>query len=353
MNKQSKTIQLCERDTTAERQEIIFAYKQVNGHLIYSMYDGERLDDRDSWSEDSRFLEDEWVSYEDCYRAWEEKKKIMYEVCKDDKVYIVRISPVRQKGQLIEMLGHCLDITEYKRMEEELKATKELCESLINHTTGAMAVADLAGRTRDISRHVQMEGELKTLKEQLQSFICHNADAIAIVDLNGNTLQINPAFEEIFGWTYEEVVGRPFPIIPKFLRDSVNELHEKVKSGEQMKGFETVRQRKDGGLIDVSVTLFMVKNMNDEPFGLAFVYRDITDRKIAEAALRESEERYRSLVELSPEAIVVHREGKIDYINPAGAKMIGNTRVDELLGKSIIDFVHPDYRESVRNGLIK
>ncbi len=69
----------------------------------------------------------------------------------------------------------------------------------------------------------------------------------------------------------------------------------------------------------------------------------------AEAALRESEERYRSLVELSPEAIAVHSERKLRYINQAGAKLLGATSPDEILGLPIENFIHPDSLQTIEN----
>lgn len=196
-------------------------------------------------------------------------------------------------------------------------------------------------------RQGQIEGKFDDITRQLQSFMEQSADAISIVDLEGRTLQVNAAFEEFFGWKNEEVFGEPFPIIPDFLKESVEELHERVKSGEQKKGFETVRQKKGGQLIDVSITLFNIRNNDNEPMALAFVYRDITNQKLAEAALKESEERYRSLVEVSPEAIFVHRNGIIEYMNPEGARMLGMKSVKDIIGKSVFQFVHPDSQDTV------
>ncbi|MGE7761566.1 PAS domain-containing sensor histidine kinase [Peribacillus sp. NPDC097895] len=194
----------------------------------------------------------------------------------------------------------------------------------------------------------QMGEQSEDNAEKLKSFMEHNPDAISIVDLEGKTLQVNAAFEEFFGWANDELSGMPFPIIPEFLKESVNELHDKIKAGEQKKGFETVRQRKDGRLIHVSISLFNIQDNENEPCALVFVYRDITKQKLAEAALKESEQRYRSLVEVSPEAIFVHRNGIIEYMNPMGAKMLGMDSVEDIIGKSVFQFVHPDSRESVK-----
>jgi PAS domain-containing protein len=69
---------------------------------------------------------------------------------------------------------------------------------------------------------------------------------------------------------------------------------------------------------------------------------------VEQKSLRQSEEQYRHLVEVSPEAIGIQEDGKVAYINPAGAKLFGAANPEQLIGKTLIDFVHPDYRKIAR-----
>ncbi len=81
--------------------------------------------------------------------------------------------------------------------------------------------------------------------------------------------------------------------------------------------------------------------------------RELTERKQTEQALQESEERYRHLVELSPDGICIHAEGKVVFANTAGVKLMGATNAEELIGKQILDIVHPDYREIVKKRVLQ
>ena len=81
----------------------------------------------------------------------------------------------------------------------------------------------------------------------------------------------------------------------------------------------------------------------------------IRERQQMYVALEESEARYRRLVELSPDGIAVHVDGRFVFVNPAGTRLLGARKAGELIGKSIFDVVHPDYREVAqeRMGLLK
>ena len=122
--------------------------------------------------------------------------------------------------------------------------------------------------------------------------------------------------------------------------------------GKETKAERSIRAA-DGRERWVEVNYQPVANDHGGVDGVCFSLVFIDERKKAENDLRESEERYRKLIEFSPEAVVVHSEGRILYVNSSGLRMFGTSHPEKIIGKMILDFVHPDYRELSLNRIQK
>ncbi len=198
---------------------------------------------------------------------------------------------------------------------------------------------------------VAEEKILHTAEEKYCNLFDNANDAIITTDIDGRITSWNKSAERIFGWTEQEVVGKDlFSLIcsERVAATSKEQIISSALARKIVSGIERACLRKDRTKIYVSLTASAIQDINQSIIGISAIIRDITERKLAEDALRESEERYRKLVEFSPYAIAVHSEGKIVFINPAGAKLLGAENPEQLIGKSIMDIVHPDYRDAVK-----
>jgi len=131
---------------------------------------------------------------------------------------------------------------------------------------------------------------LDEIKEQLESFITHSVDAIVIFNLEKKVINANPAFEKIFGWTTEEIIGcKTLPWVPPGQKEEYSGLPWIKTSNQSMIGFETTYLRKNGKEITVSASVSTVYNRQGTAIGFSAIYRDITEKKQTEDLLRNSE----------------------------------------------------------------
>jgi PAS domain S-box-containing protein len=124
-------------------------------------------------------------------------------------------------------------------------------------------------------------------------------DAIVSKDLTGTVMTWNAAAERIFGYTADEIVGRSIKtVIPKHLHTEEDGILSKIKAGERIDHYETTRCRKDGGLVDVSLSISPIKNEHGEIVGAAKIARDITNQKRNESRLARYRRRYQLLYDI-------------------------------------------------------
>jgi two-component system CheB/CheR fusion protein len=125
---------------------------------------------------------------------------------------------------------------------------------------------------------------------KLAAIVASSEDAIASKDLNGVVTSWNPGAERMFGYKAEEIIGRPITlIIPPELQQDEQMILNKIRRGERIEHFETVRLTKSGRRLDVWLSISPVKDQRGRVTGAAKIVRDVTQRKQTEAALRHAE----------------------------------------------------------------
>jgi two-component system cell cycle sensor histidine kinase/response regulator CckA len=186
----------------------------------------------------------------------------------------------------------------------------------------------------------------------LAAIVESSSDGIIAKDLNGIVTSWNRGAERMFGYAATEIIGRPITLIlPADRLAEEDYILERIRRGERVEHFETIRQRKDGSLINVSVTISPIRNAQGGVIGASKVARDITEKRLAEDALRKSEERFSKAFRASPMAIAIstYPEGRYVDVNDYFIRTIGYER-DEVLGRRALDlgiWARPEQRAAV------
>jgi PAS domain S-box-containing protein len=200
------------------------------------------------------------------------------------------------------------------------------------------------GTVQELHRHiVALKHEGETLS-RMAAIVQSSDDAIIGKTLDGIITSWNPAAEGMYGYSAEEALGRPVSfLVPPERPDELMHILEKIRHGDRVDHYETVRVGKAGRRIHVSLTVSPIRDATGEITGASTIARDITERKRSEEALRESEERYRDLVEQSEDLIFSHdRDGKLLSANRALVRFLGYDRAEDLLGRTLRDFLASD-----------
>lgn len=191
----------------------------------------------------------------------------------------------------------------------------------------------------------------------LSSIIESTGDAVIGKDSSGAVISWNRAAEQLYGYSVEEMIGHHISrIIPADRRDEMDTIFSRIKRGESVKNLETLRTRKDGRIIEVSVTISPITDENGIVVGASTIARDITSHK-AEQRLRENEDQYRSLVENI--SVGIYRStgdprGRFIWGNSSLVRILGYPSLEQLKGIGIADmFVEPDGRKKLLDDLKK
>jgi PAS domain S-box-containing protein len=199
--------------------------------------------------------------------------------------------------------------------------------------------------TRDITERKMSERSALMLSAIVDS----SDDAIISKDLNGVIRTWNIGAERLFGYTAAEAIGKPVTIlIPVDRLGEEPQILGRLKRGERVDHFETIRKRKDGTLLDISLTISPVKDSGGNIIGVSKIARDITQRKCAEAALVVSEAKFRQLADAMPQIVWSARiDGCFDYYNERWYEFTGFSR-ESICDMSPEAILHPDDLQNFR-----
>lgn len=172
--------------------------------------------------------------------------------------------------------------------------------------------------------------------ESLRSALFNNStDPISVTDLKNNILDLNPAFEKMFGYTRDELQGKKFPGHKGIDEGKFEDWLKSCHNGNGITGYETQRRTKTGQNIPVSISISPVKDQNNDLKALSFTYRNINKRKKAEKELKESEKRVRA---------------KLDAIlTPEGD--LGELQLEDIIDKSAIQSLMDYFYELMNIGV--
>jgi len=171
-------------------------------------------------------------------------------------------------------------------------------------------------------------------------------DAIIVKDLDGVIVAWNRGAERVYGYTADEMLGRSIAtLIPPDRPEQLQSILSKIKSGEAVERFETIRLAKDGRRVEAAITVTPIRDGGGRIVGAATVARDVTGRKRSEQALQTSERRWHAVIESAVDGIVViDASGRIEAFNPAAERLFGY-KEPEVVGQNVTVLMPSPYRE--------
>jgi PAS domain S-box-containing protein len=213
-------------------------------------------------------------------------------------------------------------------------------------STTACPIRDASGTVTAISvvlRDVSDKDEAANARALLASIVDSSGEAILGVSLDGTIVTWNRGAAELFGYSSQEIIGTNVLVLsPPDVREHTRHNLERIRAGENIATFESVRRRKDGRLIPVSISISPIRDDSGQTLGTSATIRDIGERLAAEQKLRDSEARFRGVFEHAPFGLCVSGlDGRFIQVNPAFRRMVGYTE-QELHGMCFLDLTHPD-----------
>ncbi len=300
------------------QQGMTFKFKKINGRFIHTLCDGELLyklgfSPKQVIGKDLKEIFPAEIAErkENYYnRAWNGEDNVLYEGTTGEVTYLASLKPVIKDGLVTEVIASCVDITERKKAEMTFMETKALYSTLVENALVGVFLYE--------------EGKL---------------------------VYLNPHLANMFGYNQTEFLQLKY--VDLIIEEDYIQLKEQTTKMLVDKGskldFQIRGRKKDNKIIYLEGNLSFI-TYKDRLSILGTVV-DLTYKTQSEQLLVETADRYQKLIKFLPEPIVVHEDGIINYTNVSAIKLVKAANESELIGKSLMDFFHPEDREEVMKRL--
>ncbi len=198
----------------------------------------------------------------------------------------------------------------------------------------------------DITERKEVEKKLKESEERHRMLLERLPESVVVYDMEGKAIFVNPAFEKTFGWSRDEVLGRKIDFVPPELEEETQSAIKKMMAaGDETMFFETRRLTKKGDQLDVQLNTTPFHDPSGQKVGNIVILNDITERKRAEEAIKNSEQRLSQIFNFLPDpTFVVNNDGTVLTWNQAMENLTG-VKAGDMVGKGNFEHALPFYGE--------
>ena len=208
-----------------------------------------------------------------------------------------------------------------------------------------------------VFRDITARRKAELTQQRLAAIVESSDDAIIGKDVNGIVISWNEGAERMFGYTAEEIIGQPIAVIAAPDRvDEMPRILERIKNGERIEHFETVRKAKDGRLINISLTVSPIHDEEGRIVGASKIARDITEQMRVRLQLAEEKERLRvTLSSIGDGVITTDNAGRVTYLNPVAEQLTGwqNSEARRRPLEEVFKILNEESRQTVENPATK
>jgi len=221
----------------------------------------------------------------------------------------------------------------------------------------AATEATVDARTAELESELRArrtaETALRESESNLEITLRSIGDAVLATDASGRVTRMNPVAENLTGWPLAEALGLPIEEVFRIINEKTRQpspipVEHVLRTGD-IRGLtnHTVIIARDGRECSIADSAAPIRDEDGNIRGVVLVFRDVARERAAERALQASEARHRELIEFSPLGIFVQCGGNFVFMNPQALTLLGANSSDQLIGRKVLDFIHPESRNAV------